>query len=168
MTHRTVRAFVAVITLGSVSVLTAAASFAGRTGSPTEEVFIFVLVEADSFLCSPCLGRVLDFCREAGRCRNRVHLGAIVLLQPPKTSDKREPYRLMVARRALSVFRANGLALPIVVDEAGRWEPYASQGMDLVILDGKTHSVRGLSLPLEPDILEAILQAQTQGGNFHE
>ena len=168
MTKRTVRNLVAVMALSFGSVLTTVPAVSGRTERPADEVFLFVLIEADAFLCSPCLGRTLDLFREVEPNQARVHLGAIVLYQRPTTDVDLEPYRLMVARRAQSVFRANGLTCPVMVDEAGHWEAYSSRGMDLVVLDGRTHAVRGLALPLEPAVLKTILQAQTQGGNTRE
>ncbi len=168
MTKRTVGSVVAVMALACGSVLAIVPAVSGRTERPTDEIFLFVLIEADAFLCSPCLGRTLDLCREVGPNQSRVHLGAIVLYQRPTRDVDPEPYRLMVARRAQSVFRANGLTCPVMVDEAGHWEAYSSQGMDLVVLDGRTHIVRGLALPLERAELEMILHAQTQGGNARE
>ena len=168
MTKKTVRNIVAVMALSFGSVMATVPAVSGRTERPADEVFLFVLIEADAFLCSPCLGRTLDLCREIEPNQARVHIGAIVLYQRPTTDVDLEPYRLMVARRAQSVFRANGLTCPVMVDEAGHWEAYSSRGMDLVVLDGRTHTVRGLALPLEPAVLKTILQDQTQGGNARE
>lgn len=137
-------------------------------GAAESEVFFLVLLEADAFLCSPCLDRVLAFCRALPAENGRVHLGAVILCSKPKKDWDEAEYRRMIGRRARSVFQANRLNCALVVDEAQKWSAFTAQGAGLLVIDGRTQSVRSFPLPLEQHVLRTILPKPDKGGDPHD
>lgn len=137
-------------------------------GAARSEVFLLVLLEADAFLCSPCLDRTLAFCRAIPTDNGGVHLGAIILCRKPKKDWDDSEYRRMIGRRARSVFQANGLTCPLVIDEAQKWSAFTAQGAGLLVIDGRTQSVQSFPLPLEQRVLQTILSKPDKGGDPHD
>ena len=137
-------------------------------GAARSEVFLLLLLEADTFLCSPCLDRILSFCRTLPAENGGVHLGAIILCRKPKKDWDEAEYRRMIGRRARSVFQANRLTCPLVIDEAQNWSAFTDKGAGLVVIDGRNQSVQCFPLPLEHRVLQTILPEPRKGGDPHE
>lgn len=111
--------------------------------------------------------RIIAFARElpAGPCL--AGLWAVVLYDPPGTGTDEGPYRVMIGRRAESVLRAHGFDCPIVVDQSRRWQGLSPEGAELVILEGRSRSVRAFPLPLEPEAM-SLIQKIIKGEGYHE
>jgi hypothetical protein len=137
-------------------------------GASQGEVFLLVLLEADAFLCSPCFDRVLAFCRSLPAENDGVHLGAVILCRNRKKEWDEAEYRRMIGRRAKSVFQANRIICSLVIDEAQNWSAFTAQGAGLLVIDGRTQTVRSFPLPLEPSVLRTILPKTDKGGDSHD
>ena len=125
-------------------------------GAARSEVFLLLLLEADTFLCSPCLDRILSSCRTIPAESGEVHLGAIILCRKPKKDWDEAEYRRMIGRRARSVFQANRLTCTLVIDEAQNWSAFTDKGAGLIVIDGRTQSIQSFPLPLEHSVLQTI------------
>lgn len=134
---------------------------------PAGAVSCLLLLEADAFLCSPCLSRTLGFIQGFHSDLGRAGLWAVVLYDKPKANVDETLYRRMIGRRAESVFKANRIHCPVVIDEAAKWRGFSVSGAGLVVFDSGTRSVRTLALPLSPDALKIIQRIINQGGT-HE
>ncbi len=135
--------------------------------SRNDQASFFLILSADSFLCMPCFERIIAFARVLPVGSSQAGLWAVVLYDPPETGADEESYRVMIARRAESVLRAHGLLCPIVLDEARKWQGLSSEGAGLLILDGRTRSVRAFPLPLAPEAL-IVIQEILKGDGYHE
>lgn len=141
---------------------TAASSPDGKAPSPV--VSLFLLVEAESFLCTPCLDRVLSGVRDIARLAGGATLWSVVLYSAPTAGQDEESYQSIVARRAESVLRANGFDGPLIIDRASRWNGTSLEGTGLLVLDSRTRSARRFSLPLAPEALSLVTRILTEGG----
>lgn len=153
------------VPVACVSALLVAGGFAAVSAkggaSPWEagpgKVSCLLVVEADSFLCLPCLDRLLDFARAVPPGSDRVSLWAVVVFDParPGTDDARR--KTLIARRATAAFRAHGLEWPIVVDDAAKWRALAPPPATLLVLEERTRRSWTYPLPLTPSSEDELL-----------
>ncbi len=131
---------------------------------PDPQVSFLLILRADSFLCAPCLDRILAGITGLRRKYDRVPFWSVVLYAPAEAGPDADAYRSVVTRRAESVLRANGLAGPLVVDEARAWQEACPQSAALLVLDGGNRRARRFPVPLTPETLEDLAGIINDGG----
>lgn len=132
---------------------------------PDPPVSVLLLLKADTFLCAPCLDRILAEMSGLSRKSGRAILWSVVLYPPPEAGAHEDENRSVVIRRAESVLRANGLEGPLVVDEAKAWQEACPEAAALLVLDGRSRSIHRFALPLPPEGVALLNGILNEGGD---
>jgi hypothetical protein len=139
----------------------AAATAFGRgdqrvTPGPMGSRFALVLIDVDGLACSPCLAPLQQICRALPSSVQEQRILGVLTFRTGKNPD---PRRGRIARTKWSGYsRANEIRFPVTVDESQSFNQWSEQGMTILLFDPETGSLKRLTAPFQPDVMEEIVR----------
>lgn len=118
------------------------------------ETLLLVFLEFDDLLCVLCAESLLTLYQALPPHIQRERVWMMIRVDPARCDEKTKK---IVLKKIEGFMRANGLCVPVSVDFSSLSVSTVSDGSFVLLLDGKTLSIRRYDFPLASDVLSQVL-----------
>ena len=126
----------------------------------------WILIDFETFFCSPCLAPLLEFCQALPGHVQAERVRGILVYNRRSDGNEDSRYARIVQTKMQGFIKANNIRFPIVLDEYHLFNGLLQSNTQALLFDDQRQVVRKISFPFQPgeknDILKLLLS--TDGG----
>ncbi len=119
--------------------------------------FCWVIMDIESFFCSPCLQPLLDFCRALPAVVQEERVRGILVSHAPGAGDRDGRRRLIVQKKWLGFRLANDIRFSAVMDDSRFFSGFSKAGFLILLFDEDAQSLKCYPLPIGPAQIGEII-----------
>lgn len=121
----------------------------------------WILIDFDTFFCSPCLAPLLEFCQALPGPIQEERLRGILVYSRRSDGSEDSRHARIVQTKMQGFIKANDIRFPIVLDEHHLFNGLLKSNTQAFLFDDQRQVVRKFSFPFQPgeksDILKLLL-----------
>ena len=125
--------------------------------------FGIVLIDFDSFLCTPCQAPLTDLCRAVPGPLQEERLRGVLVFKSGRDRDLGGRKAQIVRTKWKGFKAANDIRFPAVLDTEHVFDGLAAAGIVVLLFDGEAGLVRRYAPPFKPGDLAEIVRFLSRG-----
>jgi hypothetical protein len=120
---------------------------------------LVAVIDAETFFCSPCLERFLDFCRSLPEDTLRDRVRGVLVFSSEEDQEESEIQSRIIAKKLRGFLRAQGIPFPVILDYSHIFDSLTKDAPCFLLLDAGRLLLKKYLLPLSAGQGEEIREA---------